>query len=78
MQILFRVCITLIISHKSEILECDEITALANLFRRIVRDEAVTDCHRFMDSIFSVPGTLRRRDIEQLRQTVTDVAKKQQ
>lgn len=70
-QILFRVCLTLFISHKIEILECEEISALANLFRCIIRDEQVTDCHRFLESIFSVPGTIRRRDVEQLRQTVT-------
>lgn len=67
-QILFRVCLTLFVSHKDEILECDDISALANLFRNIVKDSTVTDCHQFMESIFRIPGALKRKEIERLRQ----------
>lgn len=66
-QILFRVCLTLIIGHKSEILAAEDIAALANLFRAIVKDEKATDCHTFMESIFRVPGKLTRKEIEAKR-----------
>ena len=66
-QILFRVALTLIIRHKNEILTGDDISALADLFRGIVKNDAVTNCHEFINSIFIVPGKLTRRDIERLR-----------
>lgn len=67
LQILFRVCLTLLLQHKDEILECDDISTLAPLFRTIVKDAQVTNCHAFIESIFRVPGTLKREFIERLR-----------
>lgn len=46
----------------------EDISALANVFRDIlVNDSIVTNCHEFMQSIFVVPGTLKRSDITRLR-----------
>lgn len=49
-------------------METEDISALANIFRQIVvNDSIVTNCHEFMESIFVVPGTLKRSDITRLR-----------
>lgn len=45
----------------------EDISELANLFREIVNNSIVTNCHEFMQSIFVVPGTLKRSDIKRLR-----------
>lgn len=66
-QILFRVSITLFLQNKSAILECDDINDLANLFRVIVKDSRVTNCHEFIETIFRTPGTLKRSEIERIR-----------
>ncbi|XP_037925249.1 growth hormone-regulated TBC protein 1 isoform X2 [Hermetia illucens] len=67
-KILFRVGITLIVAHRNVILQADDISVLAELFRNeIIKGEIATDCHNFMKNIFKVPGNLKRRDLERLR-----------
>ncbi|XP_031635302.1 growth hormone-regulated TBC protein 1-A isoform X2 [Contarinia nasturtii] len=66
-KILFRVCLTLFLQHKDDILECDDISVLANLFHSIVKDADATNCHEFINNIFHVPGVLKRTTIERLR-----------
>lgn len=44
---------------------------LAALLRTIVKDADATNCHEFIDSIFRVPGTLKRSTIEQLRAQIS-------
>lgn len=70
-KILFRVSLTLLISQQLAIEQADDIVALAALLQDIVKGPPVVDCHRFMDSIFRVPGTLKRTDIERLRRTAS-------
>lgn len=69
MQIIFRVCLTLIISNRQELLAAEDIAALADLFRALVKNERTTKCHEFMQSIFTVPGKLRRSEILNARKT---------
>lgn len=67
LQILFRVSLTLFMQNKDDILECDDISTLATLLRSMVKDATATNCHEFMDTIFQVPGTLKRTTIEEIR-----------
>lgn len=69
-KILFRVCLTLVITNKMEILKTDDMSNLADVFREIVQNSLVVNCHEFMKSIFIVPGTLKRRDIEKIRDQI--------
>lgn len=72
MQIIFRVSITLFLLHKNAILAANDISTLANVFREMLKSEIVTNCHEFMQSIFTMPGTLKRSEIKHLR---TELAK---
>lgn len=50
---------------------------MATLFRSIVKDANATNCHEFVDSIFHVPGTLKRSTIERIRiQISSEIMKK--
>lgn len=49
----------------------EDIIGLAELFRDMVKSPTVTDCHTFMASIFKVPGSLKRTDIERIRMSVS-------
>lgn len=69
-QILFRVSLTLLLSQKDAILQTEDISGLANLLRDLCKGPMVTNCHQFINSIFTVPGTLKRSEIEILRRNV--------
>lgn len=69
-QILFRVSLTLLLSQKDTITQTEDISSLANLLRDMLKGQMVTNCHQFINSIFSVPGTLKRSEIEVLRKNV--------
>lgn len=66
-KILFRVCLTLFKTHQDEILQSEDMTQLADVFRDMVQDPAVIDCHQFMKNIFSMPGKITRTQIYNLR-----------
>lgn len=68
-KILFRVSLTLLVRAELAIEQADDVVAVAALLQDIVKGPDVVDCHRFMQSIFRVPGTLKRTDIERLRRT---------
>lgn len=70
-KILFRVSLTLLVGQQLAIEQSEDIVALATLLQDIVKSAAVVDCHQFMESVFRVPGTLKRTDIERLRRTAT-------
>ncbi|KAJ6634885.1 Growth hormone-regulated TBC protein 1-A [Pseudolycoriella hygida] len=70
-KILFRVSLTLLLNQKDAILQTEDISSLANLFRDMLKGQTVTNCHQFINSIFTVPGTLKRSEIEMLRRKVT-------
>ncbi|XP_055699679.1 growth hormone-regulated TBC protein 1-A isoform X2 [Phlebotomus papatasi] len=69
-KILFRVSITLILRHRDTLMATEDISQLANVFREMLQSPMVTNCHEFMNSIFTIPGNIRRRDIESLRTQV--------
>lgn len=58
-------------SHAAEIAQTEDIVALADLMRDMVKGTQVIDCHTFMQSIFKVPGTLKRTELEQIRMRVS-------
>ncbi|EDV92564.1 growth hormone-regulated TBC protein 1 [Drosophila grimshawi] len=65
-KIIFRAALALFTTHKSAILNCNEIATLANLFRELmIKDSIVTNCHSFIESMFAL--RLKRNEIESLR-----------
>ncbi|XP_055384894.1 growth hormone-regulated TBC protein 1-A [Condylostylus longicornis] len=65
-KILFRVALALILTHKTAIIKCEEISAAANLFRvEMPIDEIATNCHTFMETVFQIK--LKRSELESLR-----------
>lgn len=55
------------IRQQSEILKCDDMSSVADLFREMDKIPLSTDCHNFISSIFKAPGTLKRSQIERVR-----------
>ncbi|XP_043951590.1 growth hormone-regulated TBC protein 1-A [Drosophila biarmipes] len=65
-KIVFRAALAMFVTHKNAILACDDIAALANLFRdTMIQDNIVTDCHGFVEAMFSL--RLKRSELESLR-----------
>ncbi|XP_008571149.1 PREDICTED: growth hormone-regulated TBC protein 1 [Galeopterus variegatus] len=67
-KIIFRVALTLIKQHQALILEATSIPEICDKFKQLTRGSFVTDCHTFMQKIFSEPGSLPMRTISQLRE----------
>lgn len=59
--------------RRREIEDTEDIISLANLLQEMVQAPEVRDCHTFMDSIFKVPGSLRRVELEQMRMAAAKV-----
>lgn len=66
-KILLRVGISIVVGLRQEILATDDISQLIGLFRGLEKNTTLMDCHRFMGSVFKVPGTLKRAQIDALR-----------
>lgn len=65
-KVVFRAALAIFLTHRTAILACDDIAALANLFREgILRDEIVTNCHDFIEAMFKL--RLQRKELEALR-----------
>jgi len=47
-KIIFRVCLTLIKRNEVSLLQCNDLTSLAECFKEITRDSLVIRCHDFM------------------------------
>lgn len=62
--------------QQSEILKCEDMSSVADLFREMDKIPLSTDCHNFIASIFKVPGTLKRSQIERIRAGAEVKAKK--
>lgn len=43
------------------------MSELLNVFRRAIKGPQVLDTHKFLSSVFTVPGRMKRSDIEKLR-----------
>uniref|UniRef100_A0A1A9ZY95 Growth hormone-regulated TBC protein 1 n=1 Tax=Glossina pallidipes TaxID=7398 RepID=A0A1A9ZY95_GLOPL len=65
-KIIFRAALNMFLTHKTAILACDDIGALANFFREtLIHDDIVTNCHTFLQSMFNL--RLKRNELEGLR-----------
>ncbi|KAM4864274.1 growth hormone-regulated TBC protein 1 [Urocitellus parryii] len=68
-KILFRVALTLIKQHQTFILEATSVPDICDRFKQITRGSFVTECHTFMQKIFSEPGSLSMTTITRLRES---------
>ncbi|XP_033003615.1 growth hormone-regulated TBC protein 1 [Lacerta agilis] len=68
-KIIFRVALTLIKHHQAFILEATNFPDICDRFKEITKGPFVTECHTFMQKIFTEPGSLRMATIEKLRET---------
>lgn len=48
------------------------MSGVADLFREMDKIPLCTDCHNFIASIFKVPGTLKRSQIEKVQKGAMD------
>ncbi|XP_058452729.1 growth hormone-regulated TBC protein 1-A [Malaya genurostris] len=74
-KILLRVGICIVISLKREILATDDISTLIGLFRALEKNTTLMDCHTFMKNVFTVPGNLKRSQIDALRRQLYEQRK---
>ncbi|XP_034274995.1 growth hormone-regulated TBC protein 1 isoform X3 [Pantherophis guttatus] len=68
-KIIFRVALTLIKQHQDFILEAKNFPEICEKFKQITTGPFVTECHIFMQKIFTEPGSLRMTTINKLRDT---------
>uniref|UniRef100_G1LDP2 Growth hormone regulated TBC protein 1 n=1 Tax=Ailuropoda melanoleuca TaxID=9646 RepID=G1LDP2_AILME len=68
-KIIFRVALTLIKQHQAFILEATSVADISERFKEITRGSFVTECHTFMQKIFSEPGSLSMTTITRLRES---------
>uniref|UniRef100_A0A8C6K4P1 Uncharacterized protein n=1 Tax=Melopsittacus undulatus TaxID=13146 RepID=A0A8C6K4P1_MELUD len=68
-KIIFRVALTLIKQHQAFILEATNFSDICDKFKQITKGTFVTECHSFMQKIFTDPGTLSMATINRLRET---------
>ncbi|XP_055645099.1 growth hormone-regulated TBC protein 1-A isoform X1 [Toxorhynchites rutilus septentrionalis] len=74
-KVLLRVGISIVVGLRREILATDDISALIGLFRTLESNTTLMDCHRFMKSVFKIPGTLKRAQIDALRKQIYEQRK---
>ncbi|XP_040123218.1 growth hormone-regulated TBC protein 1 [Oryx dammah] len=67
-KIIFRVALTLLKHHQASILEATSAPDLCEKLKEITRGRFVTECHGFMQRVFSEPGSLSRASIARLRE----------
>ncbi|XP_028904391.1 growth hormone-regulated TBC protein 1 isoform X2 [Ornithorhynchus anatinus] len=68
-KIIFRVALSLIKQHQAFILEATSFPEVCEKFKEIIKGPFVTECHTFMQKIFSEPGSLSMTTITKLRET---------
>uniref|UniRef100_A0A8C3JMN1 Growth hormone regulated TBC protein 1 n=1 Tax=Calidris pygmaea TaxID=425635 RepID=A0A8C3JMN1_9CHAR len=68
-KIIFRVALTLIKQHQAFILEATNFPDICDKFKEITKGTFVTECHSFMQKIFTDPGSLSMATINKLRET---------
>ncbi|XP_071476257.1 growth hormone-regulated TBC protein 1-A-like [Diadema antillarum] len=66
-KILFRVCLSLILRNREEILAASNISALVDIFKRATNQSANINCHTFIEHVFEDSQPLKRGTIEKLR-----------
>uniref|UniRef100_A0A3P8SDY1 Growth hormone-regulated TBC protein 1 n=1 Tax=Amphiprion percula TaxID=161767 RepID=A0A3P8SDY1_AMPPE len=67
-KVLFRVALTLIIHHQTEILRARSLPDVCECFKQITCGAFTLDCHTFMQKIFTEPGSLSMTTIDKLRE----------
>ncbi|KAM4045027.1 growth hormone-regulated TBC protein 1 [Anomaloglossus baeobatrachus] len=67
-KVLFRVALTLIKQYQAYILEAKNFPDVCDKFKDITKGKFVTECHLFMQKIFTEPGSLSRNAIFKLRE----------
>ncbi|XP_068121364.1 growth hormone-regulated TBC protein 1 [Hyperolius riggenbachi] len=67
-KIIFRVALTLIKQYQAFILEASNFPDVCDKFKAITKGQFVTECHLFMQKIFTEPGSLSRTTINKLRE----------
>ncbi|XP_029980786.1 growth hormone-regulated TBC protein 1-like isoform X2 [Sphaeramia orbicularis] len=70
-KVLFRVALTLVLHHQSEILRARSLSDVCECFKQITHGAFTMDCHTFMQKIFTEPGSLSKATIEKLRDKCT-------
>ncbi|XP_064359854.1 growth hormone-regulated TBC protein 1 isoform X3 [Dromaius novaehollandiae] len=68
-KIIFRVALTLIKQHQAFILEATNFPDICDKFKELTKGTFVTECHSFMQKIFTEPGSLSMATINKLRET---------
>uniref|UniRef100_A0A8C4YAC1 Growth hormone-regulated TBC protein 1 n=1 Tax=Gopherus evgoodei TaxID=1825980 RepID=A0A8C4YAC1_9SAUR len=68
-KIIFRVALALIKQHQAFILEATNLPDICDKFKQITRGTFVTECHTFMQKIFTEPGSLSMATVNKLRET---------
>lgn len=64
-KIIFRASLAIIFILKEDIMKCNDISELAELFRGVSKDPRMLNCHSFLEFMFKIK--LKRRDVEALR-----------
>lgn len=67
-KVLFRVALTLVLHHQTEILRARSLPDVCECFKQITCGAFTLDCHGFMQKIFSDPGSLSMATIDKLRE----------
>ncbi|XP_041856805.1 growth hormone-regulated TBC protein 1-A-like [Melanotaenia boesemani] len=67
-KVLFRVGLTLVLHHQTEILRARSLPDVCECFKQITCGAFTLDCHGFMQKIFSEPGSLSMATIDKLRE----------
>lgn len=66
-KVLFRVALTLILHHQTQILRARSLPDVCECFKQITCGDFTLDCHTFMQKIFTEPGSLSMSTIGKLR-----------
>ncbi|CAO1405884.1 unnamed protein product [Diamesa tonsa] len=69
-KIIFRVCLAIVEILKDDILKAEDISELAELFRNLSKDPRIVDCHKFLQSMFTVKIT--RKQIDFIRRSIEE------
>ncbi|XP_066266474.1 growth hormone-regulated TBC protein 1-A-like [Branchiostoma lanceolatum] len=67
-KILFRVALTMIKRNEATIAAATSFPGILEAFKTCTQDSIITDCHAFMQAIFTEPGPLPMAQIQKLRQ----------
>ncbi|KAM4614953.1 growth hormone-regulated TBC protein 1-A-like [Polymixia lowei] len=71
-KILFRVALTLIHHNQDLIQQAQSLPDVCQTFKQIAHGPFVDECHKFMQKIFTEPGSLSMATVSKLRATCRD------